>query len=108
MRNFRNGSVKDEKFLRSLFDAFLIAVYLYDDHMKLLFSFAGDKNSLECPIDIDSLAGPDRPAAEDSSALGSSGAPAKCSCVLSQTPLLASYANTGALVFLVAVPLPTE
>ena len=50
---FRDGDVQSKKFQARLFDTFLRAVYLYDDHLKIVFSYAGDKNSLDLSLDID-------------------------------------------------------
>ena len=48
---FRDGNIKSKRFQAKLFDTFLVAVYLYDDHLKIVFSFSGDKNTLTLPID---------------------------------------------------------
>lgn len=52
MKLFRQGNIKDRKFLHRLFDTFLVAVYLYDDHLKLVFSFSGDKHIKDVPINL--------------------------------------------------------
>lgn len=50
---FRNGDVRDKKYQAKLFNAFLVAVYVYDDnHLKIVFSFTGDKNTVEIPLDL--------------------------------------------------------
>lgn len=46
----RNGNIEDKKFQSELFQTFLVAVYVYDDHLKLVFSFTGDNNTLELPL----------------------------------------------------------
>jgi len=51
---FRDGDFNDKKFLQTLFDTFLVSVYLYEDKFKVFFSFAGDKNTVELPLDVDS------------------------------------------------------
>ena len=48
----------DKKYQAGLFDTFLVAAYLYDDNrVKIVFSFAGDKNTIEIPLEdvIDSI-----------------------------------------------------
>ncbi|MCD8004682.1 MAG: recombinase family protein [Oscillospiraceae bacterium] len=50
LKLFRNGDIKDKKFQARLFDTFLVAVYLYDDSFKLVFSFTGNKNSIDLPL----------------------------------------------------------
>lgn len=54
---FREGDVSDKQFQAKLFDTFLVAVYLYDDDMKIVFSFSGDKNTLRLKLDTDILDG---------------------------------------------------
>lgn len=51
---FRDGDIQSKKFQARLFDTFLRAVYLYDDHLKIVFSYTGDKNYVDMPFDIDS------------------------------------------------------
>ena len=48
---FRDGNVTDKRHQARLFDTFLVAVYLYDDDMKIVFSFTGNKNTLTVPLD---------------------------------------------------------
>ena len=36
---FRDGDVENKKYQAKLFDTFLVAVYLYDDDLKIVFSF---------------------------------------------------------------------
>lgn len=48
---YRDGDVDDKKFQAELFDTFLVAVYVYKDHLKIIFSFTGDKNSVDVPIE---------------------------------------------------------
>ena len=47
---FRDGDVQDSEYLMKLFDTFLVAVYIYDDDMKIVFSFSGDKNTVQVPL----------------------------------------------------------
>lgn len=48
---FRDGDVSDKKYQAKLFDTFLVAVYVYDDDMKIVFSFSGRKNTVSVPLD---------------------------------------------------------
>ena len=45
MAVYRNGDINSKDFQAKLFDAFLIAVYLYDDHFRLEFNITGEKKS---------------------------------------------------------------
>lgn len=48
---FRDGDVHDKKYQARLFDTFLVAVYVYDDDLRLVFSFSGNKNTIQIPIE---------------------------------------------------------
>lgn len=48
---FRDGDVHDKKYQARLFDTFLVAVYVYDDDLRLVFSFSGSKNTVQIPIE---------------------------------------------------------
>ena len=54
---YRDGDICDRGFQAKLFDAFLVAVYLYDDHLKIEFSVTGSKNYLNVPIDSAAIDG---------------------------------------------------
>lgn len=56
---FRDGNPEDKKYQAALFDTFLLAVYVYDDKLKIVFSFTGDRNRLTVPFDFDVDAAPD-------------------------------------------------
>ena len=59
MHLYRDGSVEDKAFQAKLFDAFLVAVYLYEDHFKLEFHVGG-KSGIDVPLDpsvVDELDG---------------------------------------------------
>lgn len=43
MKKMRDGNVTSKAYQRELFDLFLRAVYLYDDELKIVFSFDGGK-----------------------------------------------------------------
>lgn len=47
---YRDGSVEDRAFQAKLFDAFLVAVYLYEDHFKLEFHVGG-KSGIDVPLE---------------------------------------------------------
>ena len=53
--SLREGDIYDKKYQAGLFDTFLIAVYVYDDEMKLVFSFSGDKNTIRVPLDASAI-----------------------------------------------------
>lgn len=48
---FRDGDVTDKQYQEKLFDTFLVAVYVYDDSLKIVFSFSGNKNTVKLPLD---------------------------------------------------------
>lgn len=48
---FRDGEITDKKYQAKLFDTFLVAVYVYDDDLKIVFSFTGNKNTVNVPLD---------------------------------------------------------
>lgn len=56
LKKLQDGDVHDKKYQAELFDTFLIAVYVYDnpdgqDYMKVVFNYAGSKNTVEIPLD---------------------------------------------------------
>ncbi|MCF8017790.1 MAG: recombinase family protein [Vallitaleaceae bacterium] len=51
LESFRDGEVTDKKYQAKLFDTFLIAVYLYDNKLKIAFNFSGKKNTISVPLD---------------------------------------------------------
>ena len=51
LKMFRDLNVEDKKSQAKLFDTFLVAVYVYDDDLKIVFSFSGQKNVVSVPID---------------------------------------------------------
>ena len=48
---FKDGDIREKNFQRRLFDTFLVAVFVYDDDLKIVFSFTGDKNTMRIPIE---------------------------------------------------------
>lgn len=56
LKKLQAGDVHDKKYQAELFDTFLIAVYVYDnpdgqDYMKVVFNYAGSKNTVDIPLD---------------------------------------------------------
>lgn len=51
LKMFQQGDVTDKKFQAKLFDAFLRAAYLYDGNLKLVFSYPGNENTMEIPLE---------------------------------------------------------
>ena len=59
LRSLRKGDVKDRLFLNELFRLFLVCAYVYDDdRLKIVFSFTGDRNAVEIPLEIGENADP--------------------------------------------------
>ncbi len=56
---YRDGDVKDKKYQARLFDTFLVAVYVYDDSFKIVFSFSGNKNTIRIPFDTSVIDSPE-------------------------------------------------
>lgn len=52
---FRDGDVNDKKYQAKLFDTFLVSVYVYDDHLKIVLGFTGEKNTVTVPLDKDTI-----------------------------------------------------
>ena len=52
---YRDGDVSDKKYQARLFDTFLVAVYVYDDELKIVFSFTGKKNTVRVPLDASAI-----------------------------------------------------
>lgn len=59
---YRDGNVKDKKYQARLFDTFLVAVYVYDDSFKIVFSFSGNKNTIRIPFDTSVIDSPEETA----------------------------------------------
>lgn len=55
LSTFQDGDIHDKTYRIQLFDTFLIAVYLYEDEMKIVFTFSGKNKSLSIPLDISTL-----------------------------------------------------
>jgi len=57
LSSYQNGDVRDKSYISKLFDAFLIAVYLYDDEMKIVFTFSDTdkRKTTKIPLDVSKL-----------------------------------------------------
>ncbi|WP_368179180.1 recombinase family protein [Anaerotruncus colihominis] len=78
MSLYKNGNIEDKAFQAKLFDTFLIAVYLYDDHLKIEFSVTGKKTFVNLPLDTSVIDNIESFAAEECSFSLSLGPPKKC------------------------------
>ena len=72
---YRDGDIKDKKYQAKLFDTFLVAVYLYDDDMKIVFSFSGKQNTVRVPLDASVVADIENPSSASGSYVPPSGPP---------------------------------
>lgn len=72
---FRDGDVANKKYQAKLFDTFLVAVYVYDDDLKIVFSFSGNKNTVRIPLDASMLDNIENSVSGQCSFKGSSGPP---------------------------------
>lgn len=52
---FKDGDICDLAFREALFDTFLVAAYVYDDKLKIVFNLGGKTENTVIPFDIDSL-----------------------------------------------------
>lgn len=75
LESFRDGDIEDKKFQSKLFDNFLIAVYIYDTDLRLVFNFTGKKNTIKIPIELETLDSVETPGVADSSYKFSNGSP---------------------------------
>ena len=50
---FRDGDLCDQAFREALIDTFLVAAYVYDDRVKIVFNLGGEKDSALIPFDIE-------------------------------------------------------
>lgn len=53
--SFRDGDANDKSFQELLFDAFLVAAYLYDDHIKIVFNYTNETKETDIPLELDNL-----------------------------------------------------
>ena len=52
---FKDGDLQDVDFREALIDTFLVAAYVYDGHVKIVFNLGGDQQSAALPFDIDDV-----------------------------------------------------
>lgn len=98
---FKDGDFDDQSFRMKLFDTFVKAVYVYDDNLRIVFSFSGDRNSVTLPLEHDSA---------NKNGIKDTGQ--ECSYKLPSGPLYRSYTNTAPEIlfndgiFILYVPYP--
>ena len=98
---FKDGDFDDQTFRMKLFDTFVKAVYVYDDNLRIVFSFSGDRNSVTLPLEHDSA---------NKNGIKDTGQ--ECSYKLPSGPLYRSYTNTAPEIlfndgiFILYVPYP--
>lgn len=51
---FKNGDVENKSFQRKIIRQFLRAVYLFDDHIKIIFDYTEGNAGIEIPLDAES------------------------------------------------------
>ncbi len=94
LKVFRDGDINDQNFRRSLFDTFLKAVYIYDDDIRIVFSFAGDNNTVTISLKEIAESVPDKQSASPGEVDVYEGL---CSHSAPSGPLNLPYANTAYL-----------
>lgn len=52
---FQSGDLDDKNFQEALFDTFLLAAYVYDDDIKIIFNLAGKKKEKRIPFNIEDV-----------------------------------------------------
>ena len=52
---YRDGDIQDKRFQAKLFDALLVAVYLYDDHFKIEFNITGKGRYVDSVLSADAV-----------------------------------------------------
>lgn len=55
LKMFQNGDIHDKAYQESLIDTFLVAAYLYDDKIKIVFNVDGNPTETTLPFNIDDL-----------------------------------------------------
>lgn len=55
LRLMRNGDIEEESFREALIDTFLVAAYVYDDTVKIVFNLGGKKENAVLPFDIEDV-----------------------------------------------------
>ena len=55
LKLFQDGDVNDKDYQEALIDTFLVAAYVYDDTVKIVFNLGGKNKDLTVPFDIDDV-----------------------------------------------------
>ena len=55
MELFKDGDIANEAFREALIDTFLVAAYVYDDHVKIVFNLGGKSEDTVLPFDIEDV-----------------------------------------------------
>lgn len=50
--SLKEGDIHDMEYRKRLFDTFLIAVFVYDNELHIVFNFVGNKNTVILPLDL--------------------------------------------------------
>lgn len=55
LKLYKNGDVSDKDYQEALIDTFLVAAYIYDDDLKIIFNLGDTQKELSIPFDIDDV-----------------------------------------------------
>lgn len=55
LKLFQNGDVTDKSYQEALIDTFLVAAYVYDDHVDFVFNLGGKKKDTSLPFSIEDI-----------------------------------------------------
>ena len=55
LKMFQTGNIEDESFREALFDTFLVATYVYDDEVRIVFNLGGKQEIADLPFDIEDV-----------------------------------------------------
>ncbi len=98
VETFKDGDVKDKNYQEQLFDAFLVRAYLYDDHIRIVFTYTGKgTEEVDVPFDVDTV----EENAVESIEITDSGEMVPGSYKVSQPPPQSPYTNFSR-IYLVA------
>lgn len=89
LESFRDGDISDKKYQAKLFDTFLVAVYLYDNDLKIEFSFSEKRNTIKVPLDSSVVDNVEKDSMSE------------CSLKPSYAPPKESQTNTKAIIYMV-------
>ncbi|MDD2429697.1 MAG: recombinase family protein [Eubacteriales bacterium] len=67
LESFRDRDVTNKRFQSTLFDTFLKAVYIYDDHLSIFFSYTKSKDGIDVSLTSDQEQALDNPPGDSSS-----------------------------------------